>query len=967
MAEKSGFFDSINQDRLYNSSFFSEYFASFIGNGVFSNPSTSLQVLEDSGMTVNLSIGKGFINGVYYSNTTILPFILTNADGVLNRIDRIVLAYNTSNREITAEVRQGEYNATPVATDLQQDDDIYELGLADVYVGAGVTAITQSNITDLRLNNTYCGVVTGVVEQADTTTIFNQYQDWFDEIVDGSYLTKSQADGYYTDKSADETITGEWTFSKPVMFSDGANVVADQVGNVNLSGSVVKWTKLARIKHTGTGVYNRAIMEFKLLHTGSYIRWGSIKVIAYKINGNDSVADGYTSSASSVELKVINDSSIDLDFSAQDIRYQNLIPASGNVGYIDLWVESDFWSRVYANLDFSAFESGVSVELNPNNSTLYTSIPSSGTTEVIDAITYTAQTAVNGSVEDLFAEIDTSDEDNGRYASAWGVDDAILATLDLSSDELTITSGETTGTATLTTTPSNIRNWGNLKVDVSDLGVSNDAEVEIYNIDEYGNTWDETSGGTTSGNWAFSTTVGTKIYVRQTASPYRMWIYDTETNTWDETSGGAPSGNWVYSLTVGTKIYVRQYASPYRMWIYDTEDDTWDETSGGTPSNDWEFPTTVGIKIYAKQDSSPYRMWIYDTTTNTWDTSSGGAPSGNWEYPITVGTKIYVRQTASPYKIWIYDTEDDTWDETSGGTPSNDWIYSSTVGTKIYVRQTASPYRMWIYDTEDDTWYETSGGAPSDSWIYLSTVGTKIYVKQAALPYRMWIYTTEDATTTLTSSTLTNGENIIDLSSINATTYPSINILYTLSRDTTGNTSPTVYNHSVTWEGEGSKSGLTLIDETTLTATAASYSVDVSATDYTNIIIEVTDLKANNVSPSSLRMRFNSVSTGSYYITKHDSGGATISNGAGATYVGIGDNDVSGSSETASRCYINVNLPTQTAKYTTNIKRSTSPEVQSGDCSFIDETAISSIQLYPAVNSFAIGTKFTVYGVNKYD
>ncbi|MGE7129568.1 hypothetical protein [Lysinibacillus xylanilyticus] len=54
--------------------------------------------------------------------------------------------------------------------------------LADVLINNGATQITQSNITDQRLNKTVCGIVHGAVDQVDTTTIFNQYQAWFKEI-----------------------------------------------------------------------------------------------------------------------------------------------------------------------------------------------------------------------------------------------------------------------------------------------------------------------------------------------------------------------------------------------------------------------------------------------------------------------------------------------------------------------------------------------------------------------------------------------------------------------------------------------------------------------------------------------------------------------------------------------------------------------------------------------------------------
>ncbi|WP_461206932.1 hypothetical protein [Clostridium sp. DL1XJH146] len=186
MAEKSGIFKSISGDRKYKSDFFAEYFASFIGNGIFPNPSSGLQIIANNDMTVTVKAGQGWINGYYYCNDSDLILTLDVADGVLNRIDRVVLQFSTTNRIIQATVKKGTFASSPVATDIVRDADYYELGLADIYINAGITSITQENITDLRLDNNYCGVVKGTIEEIDTTDLFAQYQDafntWFDDM-----------------------------------------------------------------------------------------------------------------------------------------------------------------------------------------------------------------------------------------------------------------------------------------------------------------------------------------------------------------------------------------------------------------------------------------------------------------------------------------------------------------------------------------------------------------------------------------------------------------------------------------------------------------------------------------------------------------------------------------------------------------------------------------------------------------
>lgn len=183
MAIRSGFFQSNGGDRRYQSSFFASYFASFIGNGVFPNPSTNLQVISDTNMNVNVNIGKGWINGYYLVNDSLFPLTVSTADGVLNRIDRVVFAVDFDTREMSIYLKRGTPGSNPTAPNLTRNANLYELALADINVPAGTTSISQNLITDVRLNSALCGIVSGVINQVDTTTLFIQYQEQFQDFL----------------------------------------------------------------------------------------------------------------------------------------------------------------------------------------------------------------------------------------------------------------------------------------------------------------------------------------------------------------------------------------------------------------------------------------------------------------------------------------------------------------------------------------------------------------------------------------------------------------------------------------------------------------------------------------------------------------------------------------------------------------------------------------------------------------
>ena len=187
--ENSSFFNSIDHDRVYKAEDWARYFASFIANGIFPNPSSGLQVITGSGMNITVQVGKAWINGYFYWIDSNLTLTLPNAHGSLNRIDRIVLRWSLTNRNIRAFVKSSTPSANPVAPALQRDADAFEICLADIFVTRGVTGIIQSNITDRRLNKDLCGIVHGVVTQLDTTTLGQQLQGFID-----SYIAKTEAD-----------------------------------------------------------------------------------------------------------------------------------------------------------------------------------------------------------------------------------------------------------------------------------------------------------------------------------------------------------------------------------------------------------------------------------------------------------------------------------------------------------------------------------------------------------------------------------------------------------------------------------------------------------------------------------------------------------------------------------------------------------------------------------------------------
>lgn len=173
MAETSGFFPSVNGDRKYKADWLAKYIHSFIANGVYNN---ELAVLETESMKVKVSKGRAWINGYFYENDDEYLLDIENADGVLNRIDSIVLQYNINERAMNLKVLKGAYAQNPQAPALTRNVEVYELKLANIAISKGTTHISQASIQDTRLDNTVCGLVHNPIDQIDTHTLYLQIQ-----------------------------------------------------------------------------------------------------------------------------------------------------------------------------------------------------------------------------------------------------------------------------------------------------------------------------------------------------------------------------------------------------------------------------------------------------------------------------------------------------------------------------------------------------------------------------------------------------------------------------------------------------------------------------------------------------------------------------------------------------------------------------------------------------------------------
>ena len=174
-------------------------------NGVFATPANSLMVEAYSGMTVKVNVGNCNIEGAVGTLESELQITLSSASS-LPRIDRIVARFDTSEdvRSIDIYKKEGVPSSNPQAPDIQTASNFYEIVLADILIPTGTTEITNSNITDKRLDTTVCGmVVPAIPYDEQTSELWKQISDSIDLV--NSALDETTAGNLQTQITANKT------------------------------------------------------------------------------------------------------------------------------------------------------------------------------------------------------------------------------------------------------------------------------------------------------------------------------------------------------------------------------------------------------------------------------------------------------------------------------------------------------------------------------------------------------------------------------------------------------------------------------------------------------------------------------------------------------------------------------------------------------------------------------------------
>jgi hypothetical protein len=158
--QASGFFDSIDDDRLYSSDDFSRFYGLFFTDGVLSLPENALLCAPvDDEMAVTVQPGNALLQSHYFRLDEVTTVQIGAASPDYPRIDLITLRFDNSTpaRSITLGVKAGTPAGTPHAPELERTDEVYEIAIAVIGIEAAGTSI--ASFRDTRHDENYCGLV----------------------------------------------------------------------------------------------------------------------------------------------------------------------------------------------------------------------------------------------------------------------------------------------------------------------------------------------------------------------------------------------------------------------------------------------------------------------------------------------------------------------------------------------------------------------------------------------------------------------------------------------------------------------------------------------------------------------------------------------------------------------------------------------------------------------------------------
>lgn len=185
MSFASGFFNSVDHDRLYDATDISRLFDGLIRDGIFASIGDCFVVKQSNQMNVTVGTGRAWFNHTWSYNDALYPVTIPPSEILMDRIDVIVLEINSveSVRANSIKLIKGTPASTPTKPALTNTKEVHQYPLAYVKVGKEVTSIRQADIENC-VGTSVCPFVTGILEVISIEKLIPQWRDILNRFVE---------------------------------------------------------------------------------------------------------------------------------------------------------------------------------------------------------------------------------------------------------------------------------------------------------------------------------------------------------------------------------------------------------------------------------------------------------------------------------------------------------------------------------------------------------------------------------------------------------------------------------------------------------------------------------------------------------------------------------------------------------------------------------------------------------------
>lgn len=185
MSFASGFFNSVDHDRLYDATDISRLFDGLIRDGIFASIGDCLVVKQSNQMNVTVGTGRAWFNHTWSYNDALYPVTIPPSEILMDRIDAIVLEINSVEavRANSIKLIKGTPSSKPTKPALTNTKEVHQYPLAYVTVGKEVTSIRQADIENC-VGTSACPFVTGILEVISIEQLIPQWKDILNRFVE---------------------------------------------------------------------------------------------------------------------------------------------------------------------------------------------------------------------------------------------------------------------------------------------------------------------------------------------------------------------------------------------------------------------------------------------------------------------------------------------------------------------------------------------------------------------------------------------------------------------------------------------------------------------------------------------------------------------------------------------------------------------------------------------------------------